>query len=262
MVAFPFLELFIYMKSAFYYINESIKREIIKLLNEEDAIGVNPVKDAENQIKFDQDQSDTIKSDIKKLKNWEVQAQSDIKGLLQQQRLTKDPIQKSISNLSLSKVATPRDRDLKAMIAKKQQDLQDLDDKIKADNLKLTSAKKGISLNASNQSSEGEGENVSESIKEKKSLPMITRTFAEQNELPAIDTVNNQPSNKAYLVKFDKNTQRPFDVKFTERGFSIEGTRLSFEALEIALSKNYTITLNNGKGLMLDAIRMQKILKY
>src|ERR1035437_5725043 len=51
-------------------------------------------------------------------------------------------------------------------------------------------------------------------------------------------------------------------VKFTERGFAIEGTRLSFETVEHALSKNYMITLNNGQGIVLDSVKMQKILKY
>lgn len=67
---------------------------------------------------------------------------------------------------------------------------------------------------------------------------------------------------KTVIVKFDTKTQQPFEVKFTERGFLIDDTRLSFEALEHALSKNYNIHLKAGNGLALDPIKMQKILKY
>lgn len=71
-----------------------------------------------------------------------------------------------------------------------------------------------------------------------------------------------QPKRKASKVIFDKSTGTPFEVIFSERGFSVEGTRLSFEELETAISKEYNIVLKNGKGLQLDAVKMQKILKY
>lgn len=67
---------------------------------------------------------------------------------------------------------------------------------------------------------------------------------------------------KPTKVIFDKSTGAPFEVIFSERGFSIEGTRMSFEELETAISKNYNIILDSGKGLNLDAVKMQKILKY
>lgn len=70
------------------------------------------------------------------------------------------------------------------------------------------------------------------------------------------------PKKKTRLVKFDTNTQAPFEVLFSERGFSIDGTRLSFEFIKTALSKNINIVLENGGGMVLDAIKMQKILKY
>ena len=63
-------------------------------------------------------------------------------------------------------------------------------------------------------------------------------------------------------VQFDAQTENPFVVTFSERGFSIDGTRLSFETLEDAISKEYTITLGSGEGRVLDAVLMQKILKY
>lgn len=72
-----------------------------------------------------------------------------------------------------------------------------------------------------------------------------------------------QPQKKqTRLVHFDTSTQAPFEVFFTERGFSIDGVRMSFEFLETALSKNLNITLEGGSGIVLDAVKMQKILKY
>lgn len=244
------------MKSGSKYIEKVINSEILKIIKEEEQ--ANPVKDAEDQLKYDQEQIETLKQDIKKFKNWEVQTVSDIKGFQQKQRLSKDPVEKSIATTSLNKIATPKDKDLKAMIKNKEEQLKNLEDKIKSDNLKLTTIKKSISI--------GGAENMAESKKLKKgniSLPMMTRKFFTKEEgLQSLEPEFEAPKNKAYLVKFDQNTQAPFEAKFTERGFSINGTRLSFEALENALSKNYTITLNNGNGLVLDAIRMQKILKY
>ncbi len=71
-----------------------------------------------------------------------------------------------------------------------------------------------------------------------------------------------KPSNKVTLVKFDQNSEQPFEVKFSARGFSVDGTRLSFELLEQALSKNFSITLNGGTGMVLTPVKMQKIMKY
>ena len=72
-----------------------------------------------------------------------------------------------------------------------------------------------------------------------------------------------QPEKKpAFKVKFEGSSANPFEVFFSERGFKIGNTRLSFETIEDALSKNFSITLENGNGLVLDAVRMQKILRY
>lgn len=70
------------------------------------------------------------------------------------------------------------------------------------------------------------------------------------------------PKKKVKRVMFEKSTGNPFYVDFSERGFLVGGTRLSFETLETALSKNYNIVLDGGKGMTLDQVRMQKILKY
>jgi len=71
-----------------------------------------------------------------------------------------------------------------------------------------------------------------------------------------------KPKPKATVVKFDTNTEDSYTVKFSERGFSIGGTRLSFETLKNALSKGYNIVLDSGQGLELTPVRMQQILKY
>jgi hypothetical protein len=72
--------------------------------------------------------------------------------------------------------------------------------------------------------------------------------------------INVPGERKATVVKFDSSSQNPWEVKFTERGFLIGGTRLSFEELEHAISKEYSIELKDGTKL--DAVKMQKILKY
>lgn len=90
--------------------------------------------------------------------------------------------------------------------------------------------------------------------------------FGNLNEQESVQkpTLPQEPTKKkkAKLVKFDTNTQNPFEVLFSERGFSIDGTRMSFEFLKTALSKNLNIVLDSGNGIVLDAVKMQKILKY
>jgi hypothetical protein len=69
-----------------------------------------------------------------------------------------------------------------------------------------------------------------------------------------------QPKKKDLIVRFDKNTNSPFTVKFTDRGFVVGNTRLSFETIERAISKEFSITLKTG--LILTPVKLQKILKY
>lgn len=86
---------------------------------------------------------------------------------------------------------------------------------------------------------------------------------ANQIAAPAIAGAESaiKPKPKETVVKFDKSTN-PFDVKFSERGFEINETRFSFEFLETALSKDVNVVLDKGNGLVLDSIKMEKILKY
>jgi len=65
---------------------------------------------------------------------------------------------------------------------------------------------------------------------------------------------------KPKTVRFNKGLENEYQITFSERGFLIDGTRMSFEEIENAISKQYTITLNSGT--ILDAVKMQQILKY
>jgi hypothetical protein len=86
----------------------------------------------------------------------------------------------------------------------------------------------------------------------------INKVIVEQGEPMA--QVGVKP--KTTRVIFDKDTDAQFEVIFSERGFSINGTRLSFESINDALAKEYNITLDSGKGVHLTQVRMQKIMKY
>lgn len=70
----------------------------------------------------------------------------------------------------------------------------------------------------------------------------------------------DQPKKASTTVEFDTKTGSPWKVSFSERGFLLGDTRLSFEILHDALRKGYSITLKDGTQL--DAVKMQKILKY
>lgn len=91
-------------------------------------------------------------------------------------------------------------------------------------------------------------------------LQEFKKVFSEQ--APGVVPAEPAPKRKATKVIFDKSTGSPFEVVFSERGFLIDGTRMSFEELETAISKEYNIVLKSGQGLTLDAVKMQKILKY
>jgi len=95
-------------------------------------------------------------------------------------------------------------------------------------------------------------------------LQSIRSVVSEQisPDVTSMPVSSPKPKTKPKKVMFDKSTGSPFEVIFSERGFLIEDTRMSFEDLETAISKNYNITLNGGKGAVLDAVKMQKILKY
>lgn len=72
------------------------------------------------------------------------------------------------------------------------------------------------------------------------------------------NAINNRK--KQTVVEFDSKTGFPWKVLFSQRGFSIEGTRLSFELVDDALSKRYSIVLESG--FTLDGVKLQKIIRY
>jgi hypothetical protein len=92
------------------------------------------------------------------------------------------------------------------------------------------------------------------------SLKNENKILEKINQLLEQAIQSTQPQKKVTVVKFDSSTPNPWEVKFSKRGFLISGTRLSFEELERAISKNYSIELKDGTKL--DAVKMQKILKY
>lgn len=106
------------------------------------------------------------------------------------------------------------------------------------------------------------GQNIIDILKEFKSVLSEQMGAAPIETLPGAEMQLDKPTRKPTKVNFDKNTDNPFSVVFSERGFLLNGTRLSFEELETAISKNYNITLDGGNGMALDAVKMQKILKY
>jgi hypothetical protein len=82
-----------------------------------------------------------------------------------------------------------------------------------------------------------------------------------QSKIQQQTKVNIQPEkSKDLIVRFDTNTSTPFTVKFTKRGFVVGGTRMSFDLIEQAINKRFSITLKSG--LILTPVKMQKILKY
>ena len=88
-------------------------------------------------------------------------------------------------------------------------------------------------------------------------------TLASKN-VESIDPTpeESHTTKKPVKVVFEKSSPKAWEVVFSERGFLIDGTRLSFEEIQNALSKGYSISLNGGKGTLLDAVKMQSIMKY
>jgi hypothetical protein len=87
-----------------------------------------------------------------------------------------------------------------------------------------------------------------------KSLSFIAKNLEEMVD----NAIKNKK--KQTVVEFDSKTNSPWRVLFSQRGFSIEGTRLSFELVDDALSKRYSIVLESG--FVLDGVKLQKIIRY
>ena len=94
----------------------------------------------------------------------------------------------------------------------------------------------------------------------RKELKNIFRETLLNEEFPPSYEEAPQEKVKPKGVRFNPGLQNEYVVTFSERGFLIDNTRLSFEEIENAVSKEYTITLKSGT--VLDAVKMQQILKY
>jgi hypothetical protein len=146
-------------------------------------------------------------------------------------------------NVDIKKIDLKQSEETKKALEDRIKDLE----KFKKESEKnTTKAEVSISENVFNNLS-----NQKEKLVSKKVIPSKVQSSKE---------VQKKPQKKDLIVKFDKKTANPFNVKFTTRGFLVGGTRLSFELLEKAISKNFSITLDNG--LVLTPVKMQKIMKY
>lgn len=168
-----------------------------------------------------------------------------------------DPEQIKLLNIKLKTLNDKKkdlDESIKTLDEKKKTDLQNAQSTIEKTKKSINDIKFAQETQAKMQASQQK--TVTESSEENDGI-IIRRSFARMNE-----DEETTPKKQPVIVNFDKSTDTPFQVKFTERGFLIGNTRLSFELLEVAINKEFNITLDSGKGLILDAVRMQKILKY
>jgi hypothetical protein len=88
---------------------------------------------------------------------------------------------------------------------------------------------------------------------------ILKETLLNEEFPPSYESTPQKPV-KPQAVRFNPGLETEYIVTFSERGFLIGDTRLSFEEIENALSKEYTMTLKDGT--VLDAVKMQQILKY
>ena len=89
---------------------------------------------------------------------------------------------------------------------------------------------------------------------------ILKETLLNEEFPPSHLEPKQQVSAKPQAVRFNPGLENEYIVTFSERGFLIDDTRLSFEEIENALSKEYTITLKSGT--VVDGVKMQQILKY
>lgn len=97
-----------------------------------------------------------------------------------------------------------------------------------------------------------------EELREKISS-ILKETLLNEESHPSYEPAP-QKSVKPQAVRFNPGLENEYVVTFSERGFLIGNTRMSFEEIKTAISKEYMITLKDGT--VLDAVKMQQILKY
>lgn len=103
-------------------------------------------------------------------------------------------------------------------------------------------------------------QNINKAPQQKVNAPISTKTQPMQQSRPQVSPQPQPEKKQDLIVRFDTNTTTPFTVKFTKRGFVVGGTRLSFDLIEQAINKKFSVTLKSG--LILTPVKMQKILKY
>lgn len=102
---------------------------------------------------------------------------------------------------------------------------------------------------------------ASSAMKElRKEISDIFRATLLSEEFPPSYQDESNMNKGPKYVRFNKGLENEYVVEFSERGFEISDTRMSFEEIKHAISKEYTITLKDGT--VLDAVKMQQILKY
>tara|TARA_B100000900_G_C20468728_1_gene670394 strand:- start:138 stop:776 length:639 start_codon:yes stop_codon:yes gene_type:complete len=172
--------------------------------------------------------------------------------------LAKETLQKtkeSLKNLT-EKLKTDKQVQTSAVGAdyKKMADAQV---KITQDQLDLT---KELVSSAENSLSDLESQKQ-QAIEDQKNSAVTEQESLDANKVESpIKKQEPEPKKKDMIVRFDTKSNSPFLVKFTDRGFLVGDTRLSFSLIQKAISKQFSLTLKNG--LILTPVKMQKILKY
>ncbi len=215
---------------------------------------------------FEEESSDDVESledTIEQLKVRQKQNLEDIKTYTEKKR-DADKNKGALSDDTDKKIA-----DLESKKYKERLKVANEDKKTLEDSLKKNEELKSQSLKSKSQISSQVQENKINEAVQANPIQKIKQSTVTAQQNPVASKVSNfaTPSQqkpavkkKDLIVRFDTNTANPFTVKFTNRGFLIGNTRLSFELLDKAVSKNFSITLENG--FVLTPIKMQKVLKY
>lgn len=245
-------------------LNSFILKEAFKVLNEQEDINGKIKELEDNYLK----QVDMLELDIKELTKDIKKNTSNQQALAQQGGLKYDraPAEKQVVMQNLSYLKKEKPAKEKLIQAKKEQII----DLGKEKDMQIKSLKDAKSAESKSANETGLQEATlapkpSNKIVQK---PLLKQSVALKLEQPQTSqnvapiNVENEPkeSKKDVIVRFDTNTTTPFTVRFSRRGFIVGNTRISFEMIEKAISKQFSITLKTG--LVLTPVKMQKILKY
>lgn len=224
----------------------------------------------QSQTKDNGENFDSLsKPAISFLDDEEKQEKTKVQDLQRMKSVIVDPFEKKtkdnaikLSQQKISKINQTRSQlmnnqeELKKQSIQNQKDLEGQLNQLKKQAATLQQLKSNVQ--------ETFDKNFALPILKRASMPNLDDSCELEEQVPGQPTPAPapQPVKKSFKVMFEKSSGSPFEVFFSERGFRIGETRLSFETVEDAISKNFTITLDGGQGIVLDAVRMQKILKY